>query len=459
MALSVLQSYEIITKGSAFMLAIAENVVNQSKTNELLQLSQSNSPKSQVSSSEKIEKQSESFSEMVEKYKKSDENQKTEEKNENVQNSEKIEDKNESKVENQTENKKIENDLPTSEKIKNQKNEIKNSEKNVETEVLSEKKLEKTKKQSKKQNNLEKNENVENGKLNQFEEFASSLVKNQTEKKSDENEIKKNDFFETEKIAENLETENKIISFEENNLEKVDLSKIEEKKSSPKKKEFKFDKDGKIQVQDLRTEKEFEVENKESKKIKPTINLNSENSATMTLNFSEENANTNILSLNNQTASANGSNFQAMLNNQIQNNVPEFVKAGNLVLKDNNQGTIDLILKPEHLGNVKIHLSLDGKNLSGQISVVSKEALEVFKDNSETLREAFIKNGFDSANFEISYGNNGGNQNFEFEQRNDGTKHFGKFVYENDRNSFVNENTNFVEKSEKIGNYSINIVA
>ena len=179
----------------------------------------------------------------------------------------------------------------------------------------------------------------------------------------------------------------------------------------------------------------------------------------MTLNFSEENANTNILSLNNQTASANGSNFQAMLNNQIQNNVPEFVKAGNLVLKDNNQGTIDLILKPEHLGNVKIHLSLDGKNLSGQISVVSKEALEVFKDNSETLREAFIKNGFDSANFEISYGNNGGNQNFEFEQRNDGTKHFGKFVYENDRNSFVNENTNFVEKSEKIGNYSINIVA
>lgn len=448
MALSVLQSYEIITKGSAFMLAIAENVVNQSKTNELLQLSQSNSPKSQVSSSEKIEKQSESFSEMVEKYKKSDENQKTEEKNENVQNSEKLEDKNESKVENQSENKKIENDLPTSEKIKN-------SEKNVETEVLSEK----TKKQSKKQNNLEKNENVENGKINQFEEFASSLVKNQTEKKSDENEIKKNDFFETEKIAENLETENKNISFEENNLEKVDLSKIEEKKSSPKKKEFKFDKDGKIQVQDLRTEKEFEVENKESKKIKPTINLNSENSATMTLNFSEENANTNILSLNNQTASANGSNFQAMLNNQIQNNVPEFVKAGNLVLKDNNQGSIDLILKPEHLGNVKIHLSLDGKNLSGQISVVSKEALEVFKDNSETLREAFIKNGFDSANFEISYGNNGGNQNFEFEQRNDGTKHFGKFVYENDRNSFVNENTNFVEKSEKIGNYSINIVA
>lgn len=435
------------------MLAIAENVVNQSKTNEILQLSQSSSPKSQISSNEKVEKKSESFSEMVENYKKSDEKQSTEEKTENVKNSKELENKTESKVENKKENQKKENDFTISQKIKNLKIEtkdLKKSEKNEKVDDLSEKK---SKKQLKKQNNLEKSENIENDKLNQFEEFASSLVKNQTEKKSDKTEIKNPNHFENEKI--DIITENKIIFSEKSELEKLDLSKIKEKKSDT----VKFDKDGKIQVQDLRTEKSFEVENKDLKKIKPTLNLNSENSATMTLNLSEENANTNILSLNNQTASANGSNFQAMLNNQIQNNVPEFVKAGKLVLKDNNQGTINLILKPEHLGNVKIHLNLDGKNLSGQISVVSKDALEVFKDNSETLREAFIKNGFDTANFEISYGNGGGNQNFEFEQRNDGTKHFGKFVYENDRNSFVNENANFVEKSEKIGNYSVNIVA
>lgn len=430
------------------MLAIAENIVNQSKTNEILQLSQSSSPKSQISSNEKVEKKSESFSEMVENYKKSDEKQSTEEKTENVKNSKELE--------NKKENQKNENDFTISQKIENpkiEKKDLKKSEKNEIVDDLSEKKSERTKKQLKKQNNLEKSENIENGKLNQFEEFTSSLVKNQTEKKSDKTEIKNPNHFENEKI--DIITENKIFFSEKNELEKLDLSKFKEKKSDT----VKFDKDGKIQVQDLRTEKSFEVENKELKKIKPTLNLNSENSATMTLNLSEENANTNILSLNNQTASANGSNFQAMLNNQIQNNVPEFVKAGNLVLKDNNQGTINLILKPEHLGNVKIHLSLDGKNLSGQISVVSKEAMEVFKDNSETLREAFIKNGFDSANFEISYGNGGGNQNFEFEQRNDGTKHFGKFVYENDRNSFVNENAGFVEKSEKIGNYSVNIVA
>lgn len=174
-----------------------------------------------------------------------------------------------------------------------------------------------------------------------------------------------------------------------------------------------------------------------------------------------QNINADVLSLNNQTAGSNGSNFQAMLNNQIQNSVPEFVKAGNIILKDNDQGQINLVLHPDDLGNVKIHLSLDGKTISANIIVSSKEALQVFKDNAETLREAFIKNGFDAAGFEVSYNNSNSSfgQNSGFENQNDGTELFAKRVYSNVDGASVSAAENFADAAEKYSNYSVNIVA
>ena len=47
-----------------------------------------------------------------------------------------------------------------------------------------------------------------------------------------------------------------------------------------------------------------------------------------------------------------------MFNQQIETSVPEFVKAGRLVLRDNNSGSVNMILKPESLGNVKISLNV-----------------------------------------------------------------------------------------------------
>ena len=228
------------------------------------------------------------------------------------------------------------------------------------------------------------------------------------------------------------------------------------------KKSFALDKDGKITVEDQRTKIDNNTQVADSKKsvIKTSeIKLTNDNTAVMSVELNP-NAEADVLSLNTQTAASNGSNFQAMLNNQLSNVAPEFVKAGNLVLKDNNQGTINLVLHPDDLGNVKIHLSLDGKTLTGQITVATKEALQVFKDNAETLREAFIKSGFDAANFDVAMNNGGSfNQSMGFGGQNDGTNLFAKQVYGNSAGGLSAELESIFENAEDISNYSVNIVA
>lgn len=225
---------------------------------------------------------------------------------------------------------------------------------------------------------------------------------------------------------------------------------------------------GKISVQDLRSDSEKQnalllAENKKNSQNSLKVsNVQVSSDGTNFINMEmNQVVSADVLSLNNQTAGANGSNFQAMLNNQIQSNISEFVKAGNIILKDNDQGQINLILHPDDLGNVKIHLSLDGKNISGQIIVSSKEALQVFKDNAETMREAFIKNGFDGANFDVAYNNSGsqsGNSS-GFEQ-NDGTGLIARKMYSNaHESSEIGFDDGMNKEIEKYSNYSVNIVA
>jgi len=262
--------------------------------------------------------------------------------------------------------------------------------------------------------------------------------------------------------AENLKNNNELLIDSEDISVKDNQDPLLQNKLLADEKVYALDKDAKIIVRDQRTEQAAQTKpaEKNSSKGQVQVQFDNQNNATITMELGQQTASENILSLDNQTAASNGSNFQAMLTNQIQANAPEFVKAGSLILQDNNKGTINLVLHPDDLGNVKIHLSMDGKTISAHITVNTKEALEVFKDNAQTLREAFAKNGFDTANFDVSYNGNSQEQNQAFEEMYDGSqfmarKAYGDFLSGGEDAGYIPDSYEFAANSE----YSINIVA
>ena len=131
-----------------------------------------------------------------------------------------------------------------------------------------------------------------------------------------------------------------------------------------------------------------------------------------------------------RTDRRNDGSFQSMLSQQIQAGAPEFVKAGSILLKDNNAGSINLILKPESLGNVKVSLELSDKILSGQIVVQSKEAYEAFKQSMDTLRQAFQNNGFENADLNLVLAQNAdSNGTFAQGQQQSGDQYMANRTY------------------------------
>ena len=260
----------------------------------------------------------------------------------------------------------------------------------------------------------------------------------------------------TANVQENPDGLQKTISNLDDSLELTELSDTSDKKSV-----LEPDPKQKINVVDLRTKENADAASKQNaKKDSVKVEYNSDNSATITMELNQQTVNENILSLDGQTAASNGSDFQAMVNNQLQANVPDFVRAGTILLKDNDKGTINLVLHPDDLGNVKIHLSMDGKTLNAHITVNTKEALEVFKENAQTLREAFAKNGFDTASFDVSYNGNSNGNNQTFEEMYDGSqfmarKAYGDFLSGGNDVGYIPDSYDFSTNSE----YSINIVA
>lgn len=225
---------------------------------------------------------------------------------------------------------------------------------------------------------------------------------------------------------------------------------------------FSLDKDGKIIVSDFRSEKTPEISEDAGEKqagLKVSDVKYDRNTAEMTVELTNaESARMNMLSSNSQAASANGSQFQAMLTNQIQQSAPEIVKAGSVILKDNDSGQIKLVLNPESLGNVKIDLHISEKSITGRIVVASQEAYNAFKESADSLRQAFIHSGFESAGFDVSYsGQNSFSGQGERHQNTDAPRNaahtYGEFIAGSDSGFSSEENYAFSERN------SVNIVA
>lgn len=186
--------------------------------------------------------------------------------------------------------------------------------------------------------------------------------------------------------------------------------------------------DQKIEVQDLRTAAENGVTEASLKdgNFVTTVSQG-EGSADITLQLAQGTDGDGKAS--SAVAGGKESNFSTLLSNQLQNNAAELVQTGSIILRDGNMGTINLILHPEELGNVKISLELNDKMVSAQIRVASEEAFQAFKDSIASLKQAFADSGFDTGAFDLSWSGNGQQQQSGQQQSNQGHIAFADTLY------------------------------
>ena len=103
--------------------------------------------------------------------------------------------------------------------------------------------------------------------------------------------------------------------------------------------------------------------------------------------------------------------FESMLARELHQNFNnDIVRHTSVMLRDGNEGTIRLALKPESLGNVKIHLEMAENKITGHIFVESEEALRAFEREIASLEKAFRDSGFEGADLEMSLAADGREQ-------------------------------------------------
>ncbi|MCL2180834.1 MAG: flagellar hook-length control protein FliK [Treponema sp.] len=94
----------------------------------------------------------------------------------------------------------------------------------------------------------------------------------------------------------------------------------------------------------------------------------------------------------------------------------DIVRHASMALRDGGEGTIRLALRPESLGNVKIHLELTDNKITGHIFVDSQEALNAFRREVASLEQAFMESGYTDANLDLSLTQDGGREWQEMEE-------------------------------------------
>ncbi len=169
-----------------------------------------------------------------------------------------------------------------------------------------------------------------------------------------------------------------------------------------------------VEKSDLKTDEESVPVSEKSSPFVRTVSYDGNGNAEMQLSLPE----TALPGANPDAVVTEGvprSDFASMLSKEISTNAGEFVRAGSIVLQDNNKGSINLILRPEELGNVKIKLELSDNQISAKIVVATQEAYEAFKQNMNDLKNAFAASGFETNGFDLTWA---GSQNDSSGSRN-----------------------------------------
>ncbi len=83
---------------------------------------------------------------------------------------------------------------------------------------------------------------------------------------------------------------------------------------------------------------------------------------------------------------------------------PEIVKRAGIIVRDGGRGEIRLDIKPEHLGNVRIRVSLEDSNIVGKIFVENSSIRDIFEQNLQNLQRSFREHGFETASLEVAVG-------------------------------------------------------
>jgi flagellar hook-length control protein FliK len=102
------------------------------------------------------------------------------------------------------------------------------------------------------------------------------------------------------------------------------------------------------------------------------------------------------------TASQHGNLQQALRSHLANGGNQDIVQQARIIMKDKDSGEIKLILKPESLGEVRIHLQMNEGHIAGTIFVENKEVQAAFEDNLNSLVQAFQDGGLSADNLTVA---------------------------------------------------------
>jgi hypothetical protein len=89
--------------------------------------------------------------------------------------------------------------------------------------------------------------------------------------------------------------------------------------------------------------------------------------------------------------------FQEILRNDLVSNT-------RFILREGGGGEIRIELKPESLGKLKFKVNLDNNRIEGKIFVENSNVKELVEQSIGDLSHAFMEEGFDSVNIQVSLG-------------------------------------------------------